>query len=480
MKSPILSYAIVLTLSFGALRAGYAGSATWSANPINGDWNTAANWIPNTVPNGPSDTATFETSSITDISLSGPIEVEGIVFNPGADAFMINATEPLTISGTGITNDSGVIETFVADTGPQITFIHAATAGSNTRFINSKRIQFNGRSRAGTATFVTNQGGVTIFFEDATADSGTFITNDGGHTFPGKAGNATLVNNRGGLTYFGSDDRAENAMLIANGGGIIFDRGSVGGTGPVQIFGNALLELSQAPEISLGSIEGDGIITLNFSLQVGNNNLSTEFAGQIKDAAPEEFGGSLAKVGSGTLKLSSKNTYSGGTVVSEGTLLVASGSDSATGTGPVDVKGGTLSGTGTIFGAVTIGTGTGSGAMLDPGNGAIPGTLTIQNHLTLHADATCAFVINSDRLASDQVTARAIRIRNASVALHDVGTTLLPLGTTFTVINNTGDRRIKSTFSNLPDGSTITVGDNTFQANYQGGDGNDLTLTVVP
>ena len=35
-------------------------------------------------------------------------------------------------------------------------------------------------------------------------------------------------------------------------------------------------------------------------------------------------------------------------------------------------------------------------------------------------------------------------------------------------------------FSNLPDGSTVTIGSNTFQADYEGGDGNDLTLTVVP
>ena len=39
---------------------------------------------------------------------------------------------------------------------------------------------------------------------------------------------------------------------------------------------------------------------------------------------------------------------------------------------------------------------------------------------------------------------------------------------------------IIGTFMNLPDGGTITAGNNTFQANYEGGDGNDLTLTVVP
>ena len=51
-------------------------------------------------------------------------------------------------------------------------------------------------------------------------------------------------------------------------------------------------------------------------------------------------------------------------------------------------------------------------------------------------------------------------------------------GTVFTVINNTAVTQINGTFSNLPDGGTITVGSNTFQANYEGGDGNDLTLTV--
>jgi hypothetical protein len=34
----------------------HAGSAQWNLNPISGDWNTAENWTPMAVPNGP-DTA---------------------------------------------------------------------------------------------------------------------------------------------------------------------------------------------------------------------------------------------------------------------------------------------------------------------------------------------------------------------------------------------------------------------------------------
>jgi N-acetylneuraminic acid mutarotase len=54
-----------------------------------------------------------------------------------------------------------------------------------------------------------------------------------------------------------------------------------------------------------------------------------------------------------------------------------------------------------------------------------------------------------------------------------------PIGTVLTAISNTSNSPISGTFSNLADGATLTVGDNTYQVSYEGGDGNDLTLTVV-
>jgi fibronectin-binding autotransporter adhesin len=53
-------------------------------------------------------------------------------------------------------------------------------------------------------------------------------------------------------------------------------------------------------------------------------------------------------------------------------------------------------------------------------------------------------------------------------------------GTVFTVLDNTAGTPIAGTFVNLAQGSTFTANGNTFQASYEGGDGNDLTLTVVP
>jgi hypothetical protein len=69
---------------------------------------------------------------------------------------------------------------------------------------------------------------------------------------------------------------------------------------------------------------------------------------------------------------------------------------------------------------------------------------------------------------------------NALFAVQDTGSSALSAGTSFVVISNTSNDPISGSFANLPDGGTITGGNNTFQANYEGGDGNDLTLTVVP
>src|SRR5436309_11449358 len=128
MKSRILSCAIVLTLSLGALSVAYASSATWDPNPTSGDWNTPANWTPNRVPNGPSDVATFRVSTQTQVSTSDSIVVGQIVFGSDASTYTVTANTPQTgggildISGIGITNNSGIAQNFVAADSARIYF----------------------------------------------------------------------------------------------------------------------------------------------------------------------------------------------------------------------------------------------------------------------------------------------------------------------------------------------------------------------
>lgn len=68
------------------------------------------------VPNGAADIATFGLSSITSVFRSANTQVDSIVFNAGASAYMISAQPGanLTVSGTGIINDSDVMQTIVA------------------------------------------------------------------------------------------------------------------------------------------------------------------------------------------------------------------------------------------------------------------------------------------------------------------------------------------------------------------------------
>jgi hypothetical protein len=53
------------------------------------------------------------------------------------------------------------------------------------------------------------------------------------------------------------------------------------------------------------------------------------------------------------------------------------------------------------------------------------------------------------------------------------------VGSTFIIIANDGVDPIQGTFVSQGEGSTFTVGGTTFSISYQGGDGNDVVLTVV-
>lgn len=566
MKSQSLRAKILAILSCVIALHAQAGSATWNPSPTSGDWNTAANWTPHTIPDAATDTATFATSATTAISLSSAVTVNSIVFNSGASSFSVaaNPTKFLTISGSGIANNSAMTQHFLVNQDDSgnfngISFANTARAGTNTMFTvqggtgpygSAGQIFFNGRSSADHATFQTtpstsdsfSNAGLS-FTESSTAADATF-TLDGGDMFFGSnatAGDATIDIKNGGLVFFSlsasggnstislnasslimapnanasnatfiangsttsggvvgsmlfgngpGSPTAGNATLIANpgsnggfGGIIIFEDTSLGGTSRIEVFGNGRMDISShtGPGFTIGSLEGDGQVFLGArNLSVGGNGLSTSFSGVIKDGGR---GGSLSKIGADTLTLSGANIYTGSTTVSAGTLVIANTSGSATGTGPVRVNVGTLGGSGTASGAVTVGTGSGAEAFLAPAAGTNKqATLTIQSGLTFNADAvyTYTFKAKKNKAKTDKVVADGVTINGASFAFQGTAQGTLKTGLTLTAISNTAAMPITGTFSNLPDGAILTASGNNFQASYAGGDGNDLTLTVVP
>jgi autotransporter-associated beta strand protein len=499
-------------LLFAAFTTLQAGSATWNLNPTTGDWNTAANWTPETVPNGPSDTATFARSNMTAVSPSDDISVKSIVFNSTASAFTITAVQgaTLAIGDGGIVNESAWTQNFVCSNNFGILLLGGnATAGSGTAITIEGDstsaalpglMELFGGATAGEATIVVegsrdggefSSGGDLFFYESSTAGKSVITANGG-----------AVSGASYGWVLFHDRSSAGAATLIANpgvegadGGRIEFIGKTKGGSPQVKVFGNKGIDDSngrldiqghdsRVGDITVGSIEGTGEIVLGIdpyasqNLIVGANNLSTIFDGVIRSSS---FGGSITKIGRGNLSLTNSNSYSGGTIVMQGSLLIRNTTGSGTGSGPVDVQAGSLGGSGIIAGAVTLGTGSGRGAVLSPGSKKSLGTLTLQSSITFENDATYDFALNSSRVVNDEVIANGVTIaHDAQFSFVDNGNVALSPGTEFMAIDNRASTPISGAFSNLADGSAITVGPNTYQVGYSGGDGNDLTLTVVP
>ena len=465
-------------------------------------WGDFTNWVPQTEPNGPNDTATFATSAVTyvdfDIFNDVSITVDGIHFVPGADAFTIaNYSASMFFEGVGVTNDSGITQSFIttgANGDSKYYFDGASSAGSLTAFTlqggspgnggNFGIVYFNDQSNAASGNFTlqggnfTNRlGGEAFCSSTSTLDHASFTVNGGGNGA------------KGGLLSLANSANAAQSNLIANGGttggggGIIsLNDDSLGGTARVQVSGNGELDISghNLPGVTIGAIGGNGLIFLGAnSLTVGSNNLSSVFSGVIQDGgASGGTGGSLVKTGKGTLTLSGANTYTGGTTINQGTLSIGNTTGSATGTGPVQVNHGTLAGTGDISGALSVGAGTAS-ASLAPGAGGRTGSLSVQSPLTFGSRAGYKADLNSTTATADEVVALGVTITGgARISIDDLGSGTLTPGTAFTVISNTAATPIAGTFSNLADNSTLTVGSNTYLVSYEGGDGNDLTLTV--
>ena len=118
---------------------------------------------------------------------------------------------------------------------------------------------------------------------------------------------------------------------------------------------------------------------------------TSTFAGVLQNGGG---GGVLAltKNGAGILALTNANTYGGGTIVNDGTLLAANASGSATGAGNVTMNGGILASDPTIGGTISgnvLSGGIGAHTLAPGGVGTI-GTLSIGG-LTTTGLTTLAF-----------------------------------------------------------------------------------------
>jgi hypothetical protein len=173
--------------------------------------------------------------------------------------------------------------------------------------------------------------------------------------------------------------------------------GTVNGTGTFAVsgVGGDVVNLTGTVASTVGTLVGTGA-TLNVAsggAVTGPVSLGTGSTFTLGNSGAQTFTNVISGAGAvlasaGTTTLSAPNTYTGGTVITGGKIIVSNTLGSATGTGPVVVgSGGVLGGSGTITGPLVLNT----GATVAPGNS--PGTLTV-GATTFSSGATFAFDIN--------------------------------------------------------------------------------------
>ena len=197
------------------------------------------------------------------------------------------------------------------------------------------------------------------------------------------SGTLTLVNN---CSYTGTTTVSGGTLQLGNGTGagsvagdilnnaaLVFNRsdtstyaGTISGTGSLSKLGAGIIILTGTHGYSGGTTVSAGV------LQLGNGGVGGMIPGNVIDNGGMAFNrsdavtysgtisgtGSVTKSGAGSLTLTAANSYSGGTTLSTGTLILNSGTagvsaSSAIGTGALTISGGVIDST---VAGVTLGT----------------------------------------------------------------------------------------------------------------------------
>ncbi len=336
---------------------------TWTGTAADGKWSDAANWSTGQVPqNGnavvfPSGvSSTTLTNDISGLSLASITFTGNNYTISGDDVSVDHAIDASNATGT---NTLGLNVTLTNNT-----FVNVGGSGSSltlTGTINDGGYNLIGGGGAGTITvsgIVSGSGGLT----DNSAGS---LVLTAANTY---SGNTTL--NSGTLTIQNASALGSGTLVLA--GGTLKSNAAYTVANPMNLAASSTISGTSALTFS-------GAVTLLGNYTLTNSNT----AGLTISGAIGQSGGSqtLTLAGNNKLTLSGTNTYSGGTVLSTGTLAVTN--SSALGAGTLTLKGGTLVASGsavTLANAVTV-----AG---NPTLGNSTAALTLSGPMTLTASRT--------------------------------------------------------------------------------------------
>ena len=347
-------------------------------------------------------------------------------------------------------------------------------------------IQFQNSSTAGDSQLTLNGGGAYLVF-------GTFAT----------AGDAHIQNN-GGRVTFNHISSGGNAVIENNGGFVAIEELGDLSTATVRnTTGRTYVNLS-TNGAAIGSLSGAGDVVLGAkSLTVGGLGLSDTIAGTISDKGPAVVdingvdytaavtatGGSLVKVGAGTLTLTGDNTYTGGTTISSGALQLGNGGSSGSVLGTITNNAALIVNRSDSFTMANAIGGSGSFSQAGSGTTTLSGINTYAGSTTVAAGTLRAGAVNTLSAASAHSVAAGATLDLAGfsqsmASLSNSGTVSLvgaAPGTTLTVngpyVGNNGTLRLGTTLGAsgpsdrlvLDGASAVASGSTTLQISNLGG-----------
>ena len=361
-------------------------------------------------------------------------------FTPGAWSLTKHGDGTLVLTGDNAFTSGTVLD------GGALSVGHDNALGSGTLTV------------VGAGTTLDIQDGITISNDtdlqddlDINVDSGALGTHAGTIFGTGgltKIGDGTLTLS-GNNTYSGGT--GVNAGTLQAGAEDVF------GTGVMFVAANGLLDINDFNQ-RIGALSGAGNIMLGAATLTTVGNLDSTFSGIISGS------GALTKEGGGKLELTGTSTYTGPTTVNAGTLIV-NGSIAS----EVTVNdGGMLMGFGMVGGDAMII----SGGMYAPGNSI--GTQTIAGNLMFAAGAIYEVQVNAAGQGDKVIVNGTVNLTGATLRVLAANGNYEPK-TDYTIIQKNSAGSVTGKFASITSNYAFL----TPRVAYDGGDGNDVVLTLL-
>jgi autotransporter-associated beta strand protein len=257
--------------------------AVWNGLGANDNWSTGSNWESTLAPGYSGDMVTFAGSTRLTPVMENDYSVSGLTFDATAGSFHITAApgKSLTLAGSGLTNSS----------------FSAQTLDLPIILVGLRTVEDQYGAGVTLAGPVSGAGGLTISADYAFE----ILTLSGANSYTG----ATIVSPFNTLIV-------GNPAAIPSGSG----KGNVTMNGTLDLNGNNV----SVNGFTAGVVSVVDNTTANpVTLTLGNNDQVCVVNGVVQNSGGGALG--LVKVGAGNLTLGGPNTYSGDTVISNGTVI---------------------------------------------------------------------------------------------------------------------------------------------------------------